>query len=224
MRGTIYIVATPIGNLDDITLRALETLRTVDIIACEDTRHTSKLLFHYDIKNKLTPYHDHNKEFKTPHLIEAVESGMNVAIVSDAGTPMINDPGFYLIREALKNEIDIVPIPGASSILTALVGSGLPVDRFSFEGYLPRKKGRTKRLKEIKETAVTMIFFEGPHRLVRTLRDLREFLGDRQAVVARELTKIHEEYIRGDLSDTISHFGENKPRGEFVIMVKGKDK
>ena len=218
--GVIYIVATPIGNLDDISFRAVETLRNVDLIACEDTRHTLKLLNKYEIKNKLIPYHDHNKIKKTPVLIEKLKEGQSLALVSDAGTPSISDPGFYLIREAIKNDIELSPIPGPTSLISAVVASGLEIDRFVFEGYLPRKKGRTKRLKELAEYRVTIVIFEGPHRVIKTLNDLREYLGDRKAAIGREMTKINEEFIRGTLSELIAHYDSRKPRGEYVIVVE----
>jgi len=218
--GVIYIVATPIGNLDDISFRALETLRNVDFIACEDTRHTLKLLNKYEIKNKLIPYHDHNKIKKTPVLIEKLKEGQSLALVSDAGTPSISDPGFYLIREAIKNDIGLSPIPGPTSLISAVVTSGLEIDRFVFEGYLPRKKGRTKRLKELAEYRVTIVIFEGPHRVIKTLNDLREYLGDRKAAIGREMTKMNEEFLRGSLSELIAHYDNRKPRGEYVIVVE----
>lgn len=217
-------MATPIGNLEDISFRAVETLKTADVVACEDTRRTSKLLNHYDIHTKMTPYHDHNKEHKTPSLIEMLKNGKSIALVSDAGTPSISDPGFYLIREAIKNGLQISPIPGPSALISAAIVSGLSINRFSFEGYLPRKKGRTKRLKQLAEYDVTIVIFEGPHRILKTLRDLRSFLGDRKAAIGREMTKINEEFLRGNLSDLIAIFAERKPKGEFVILVERNEK
>lgn len=218
--GVIYIVATPIGNLDDISFRAVETLRNVDFIACEDTRHTMKLLNKYEIKNRLIPYHDHNKIKKTPVLIEKLKKGQSMALVSDAGTPSISDPGFYLIREAIKNDIELSPIPGPTALISAVTASGLEIDRFVFEGYLPRKKGRTKRLKELAEYRVTIVIFEGPHRVIKTLNDLRKYLGDRKAAIGREMTKMNEEFLRGSLSELIAHYDNRKPRGEYVIVVE----
>ena len=218
--GVIYIVATPIGNLGDISLRAIETLKKVDLIACEDTRHTLKLLNKYEIKNKLIPYHDHNKIKKTPILIEKLKEGQTLALVSDAGTPSISDPGFYLIREAIKHNIELSPIPGPTSLISAVVASGLEIDRFVFEGYLPRKKGRTKRLKELAEYRVTIVLFEGPHRVIKTLNDLRVYLGDRKAAIGREMTKMNEQFLRGSLSELIEHYDSRKPRGEYVIVVE----
>ena len=223
-KGILYIVATPIGNLGDISFRAIKTLNSVDVVACEDTRRTSKLLNHYEISTKMIPYHDHNKEHKTPSLIEMLKDGKSIGLVSDAGTPSISDPGFYLIREAIKNDIRISPIPGASSLITAAIASGLPIDKFIFEGYLPRKKGRTKRLKQLANYDVTIVIFEGPHRLVKTLRDVSSFLGDRNAAIGREMTKINEEFLRGKLSDLIAIFSERKPKGEFVILVERNEK
>ena len=217
-------MATPIGNLGDISFRAIETLKSVDIVACEDTRRTAKLLNHYDIRTKMTPYHDHNKEYKTSSLIEMLNQGKSIALVSDAGTPSISDPGFYLIREAIKNDIQISPIPGASALIIAAIASGLAIDKFVFEGYLPRKKGRTKRLKQLAEYDVTIVIFEGPHRILKTLRDISKFLGDRNAAIGREMTKINEEFLRGKLSDLIAIFTERKPKGEFVILVEKNEK
>jgi len=222
--GSIYVVSTPIGNLADISLRAIDILKTVDLIACEDTRQTSKILNHYEIKNKMTPYHDHNKEYKTSSLIEMIKKGKSIALVSDAGTPGISDPGFYLIREAIKNDINISPIPGPSALTAATVASGMEIDRFMFEGYLPRKKGRLKRLKELAAYKVTIVIFEGPHRVLKSLRDLRDIFGDRKAAIGRELTKVHEEFVRGNLSDLIANFSEHKPKGEFVILIEGNKK
>ena len=217
-------MATPIGNLGDISFRAIKTLNSVDVVACEDTRRTAKLLNHYNISTKMTPYHDHNKEYKTPSLIEMLEDGKSIGLVSDAGTPAISDPGFYLIREAIKSDIQISPIPGASSLITAAIASGLPIDKFIFEGYLPRKKGRTKRLKQLAKYDVTIVIFEGPHRLLKTLRDISSFLGDRNAAIGREMTKINEEFLRGKLSGLIAIFSDRKPKGEFVILVERNEK
>jgi len=217
-------VATPIGNLNDISLRALETLKFVDVVACEDTRRTAKLLNHYEISTKMTPYHDHNKEYKTPTLIDMLRNGKSIGLVTDAGTPSISDPGFYLIREAIKNDIQITPIPGPSALIAAAVASGLSINRFIFEGYLPRKKGRTKRLKQLAKYDATIVIFEGPHRILKTLRDIRSFLGDRKAAIGREMTKMNEEFLRGTLSDLISIFTERKPKGEFVILVERVEK
>lgn len=221
MPGTLYIVATPIGNLEDITHRALRVLREVDIIACEDTRHTRKLLNHYDIKTKVTSYHDHNERERTVELLQALASGVNVAIVSDAGTPSISDPGFRLVSEASTQGVAVVALPGPTALIAALVASGLPTDEFFFAGFLPARSGeRRARLTKLRDTSATLIFYEAPHRIAATLRDAREILGERQAVVARELTKIHEEIARGRLSELIERFGSGeKARGEIVLLI-----
>jgi len=169
----------------------------------------------------MTPYHDHNKEYKTRSLIELIKKGKSIALVSDAGTPGISDPGFYLIREAIKNDINISPIPGPSALTAAAVASGMEIDRFLFEGYLPRRKGRLKRLKELAAYKVTIVIFEGPHRVLKSLRDLKDTFGDRKAAIGREMTKLNEEFIRGNLSDLIASFNERKPKGEFVILIEG---
>jgi 16S rRNA (cytidine1402-2'-O)-methyltransferase len=219
--GTLYIVATPIGNLEDITHRALRVLREVDLIACEDTRHTRKLLNHYDIKTKVTSYHDHNERERSVELLQALASGVNVAIVSDAGTPGISDPGFRLISEAGAKGIAVVAVPGPTAVIAALVASGLPTDEFFFAGFLPSRSGaRRTRLTELRDIPATLIFYEAPHRLAATLRDAREILGERAAVIARELTKIHEEIARGRLSELAQRFGsEERTRGEIVLLI-----
>ena len=224
-RGVLFVVSTPIGNLEDITLRALRVLREVDLVAAEDTRKSGILLKHYQIKNKLTSYHDYNKEKKTPFLITELKSGRNLAVVSDAGTPGISDPCYYLVREAIKQDIRVVPIPGSSALLSALVVSGLPTDRFVFEGFLPQKKSkRVKRLKELSSEKRTLIFFESPHRLIRTIEDLKEIFGERRIVVARELTKKFEEIIRGKVTDVENDLKKRKIKGEMVIVVEGEGK
>lgn len=220
--GTLYIVSTPIGNLSDMTIRALDTLKKVDFIAAEDTRHASILLKHYSIKTKRISYYKENEERRSKELVEKIKAGENVALISNAGTPAISDPGIKLIRRAIENGIPVVPIPGVSSVLAALVASGLSPDRFCFEGFLPKKKGRRKRLEELRSDPRTLIFFESPYRIVKTLQDLMEFFGDRQCVVAREMTKIYEEFRRGNLSELIQYFSNVKPRGEFVLVVEGK--
>ncbi len=220
MSGTLYIIATPIGNLKDITLRALETLKQVDLIVCEDTRHTQKLLTHYQIQKPLTSLFEHNERLKVPSLIRQLQEGRTIGLVSDAGTPGISDPGFVLIREAIRNEIPVIPIPGSSAMITALVVSGLPTDRFCFEGFLPQKSAACKRkLEEIKEERRTMIFYESPHRIVKTLKLMLEVWGDVFIVCARELTKLHEEILRKPLSEQIQHFTQVPPRGEMVLVI-----
>ncbi|KPJ49242.1 MAG: 16S rRNA methyltransferase [candidate division Zixibacteria bacterium DG_27] len=219
------MVSTPIGNLEDMTLRALRVLSQVDLIAAEDTRHTGVMLQQYEVNNQLTSYHDHNKEKKAPRLISFLKSGKNVAMVSDAGTPGISDPAFYLVRAAVKEGIEVVPVPGPSAFLAALVVSGLPTDRFVFEGYLPQKQSkRLKKLESLKEEERTIIFYESRHRLKQVIEDILETFGDRQTVLARELTKKFEEVRRGKTSEILTHVSSKGLRGEVVILVAGKPK
>lgn len=220
--GTLYIVGTPIGNLEDITQRALRTLREVAVIACEDTRETRKLLNHFQIDTPVTSYHEHNKRTAGPRLIERLLGGDDVALVTDAGMPAISDPGEDLVRSAIEAGIPVVPVPGPTAFVTALVASGLPTRRFVFEGFLPHK-GRERReaLERLKAEERTVILYEAPHRLRETLQDLRAALGDRRAVACRELTKLYEEYVRGMLSELIVHFEAHEPRGEFVLILDG---
>jgi 16S rRNA (cytidine1402-2'-O)-methyltransferase len=219
MPGTLYLVATPIGNLADITYRAVEVLQEVDLIACEDTRHTRKLLQHYGITTGTISYHEHNEEQRALQLIDLLKQGSNIAVVSDAGTPSISDPGFRLVRAAIEHELPVVPIPGPSALIAALIAAGLPTDEFFFAGFLPsRTNARRARLSELRSVPGTLIFYEAPHRLPATLKDAREILGERAAVVARELTKLHEEIRRGLLSELGSHFNENV-RGEIVVLI-----
>ena len=222
--GTLYVVATPIGNLGDMTHRAIDILRGVDLIACEDTRRTRTLLAYYSAHTPTTSYHDHNKVAKTPNLLKTLRGGSSIALVSDAGTPGISDPAFYLVRAAIEDGINVTPIPGASAALAALVASGLPTDSYLFEGFLPRQKGRVKRLKALVKEERTIILFEAPHRLLRTLEDLRATLGNRRVAVGRELTKKFEQFIRGQLSDIIDYFSKTSPKGEFVLVVSGRGK
>lgn len=222
--GVLYLVSTPIGNMEDITLRALRVLSEADIIAAEDTRRTGMLLRHHGIQNRLESYHDHNKERKSPFLMNRIVEGQSVAVVSDAGTPGISDPAFYLVRKAHEASIPVVPVPGATAGVAALVVSGLPTDRFVFEGFLPSKKGRRKRLDAIAKEERTIVLYESPHRLLRTLTDLHHALGSRSAVICRELTKKFEEVTRGSLPDLLSTFSERKIQGEFVLVVKGRSK
>src|SRR5574337_1298583 len=220
--GTLYIVATPIGNLEDITLRAIRILKEAGLIAAEDTRHTRRLLDKYHIENQLTSYHDHNKEEKAPVLVARLLEGKSVALVSDAGTPGISDPGYFLINLALDQKIPVVPIPGATAAIAALSISGMPTDSFAFEGFLPPKQtARTKRLKELATEKRTVIFYEAPHKIIKTIEDMLEVFGDRRAVVTRELTKIHEETIRGTLSEIRQRLNEAAIRGEFTIILHG---
>ena len=223
MKRKIYLVATPIGNLDDITLRAIKTLKEVDIVAAEDTRHTLKLLNHLEIKKPLISYYKQNEKIKSNILIEKVLNGENIAIVSDAGTPGISDPGEEIVKEAIKNGIEIIPIPGACALINALIASGLNTKEFIFVGFLStNKKEKQEKLEKIKKIKSTLIFYEAPHKLINTLQAIKEILGDRKVVLAREITKIHEEYIRGEISDILEKM-EN-PKGEFVIVVEGSNK
>jgi len=221
MQGTLYVVSTPIGNLEDITQRAIRVLGEVDLIACEDTRHTHKLLQHYGISTKTISYHEHNEQERSGKLIDLLLRGTNVAVVSDAGTPGISDPGFRLIRLAVAKQVQVVPIPGPSALVTALVASGLPTDEFFFGGFLPARSGaRQTRLNELRSVPGTLIFYEAPHRLAATLKDAFEILGEREAVVARELTKLHEEIARGRLSELAARFSSAETaRGEIVLIV-----
>jgi 16S rRNA (cytidine1402-2'-O)-methyltransferase len=223
MSGKLFVVATPIGNIADMTFRGVETLKSVDLIVSEDTRRTGILLKHYSITTHQLPYHDHNKEKVTPRIIIQLLDGKNVAVVSDAGTPGISDPGFYLIRECLKNNIEVIPVPGPSSIIAAIVISGLPTDRFCFEGFLPRTTGKMKkRLDELKGDKRTIVVFESAMRINRTLAMILEVLGDRDAFVGRELTKKFEQTYRNKVSELIEIFKDKPPRGELVLVVAGK--
>jgi len=221
MPGTLYLVATPIGNLADITHRAIQVLNHVDLIACEDTRHTHKLLQHYAINTKTISYHEHNEQQRETQLIELLKQGSNIAVVSDAGTPSISDPGYRLVRAAIENEVRVVPVPGPSALISALVAAGLPTDEFFFAGFLPPKSNaRRARLAELQAVPGTLIFYEAPHRLSATLKDAYEILGEREAVVARELTKIHEEIRRGRLSSLSAHYAnDDNTRGEIVVLI-----
>ncbi|MFH0732823.1 MAG: 16S rRNA (cytidine(1402)-2'-O)-methyltransferase [Candidatus Omnitrophota bacterium] len=223
MTGTLFIVATPIGNLKDITLRAIDTLKQVDLIACEDTRHTKKLTAHFDIKTATTSYFEYNQAKKTQYIIDLLKTGKSVALVSDAGTPGINDPGYKVVKDAIENNINVTVIPGASAIISALVVSGLATDRFTFEGFLPNKSAaRRKRLNALRDEKRTMIFYESPHRILKCLADMLDIFGDINIVCARELTKKFEEIKRGRVKEALEHFTHNKPRGEFVILVNLK--
>ena len=220
MSGTLYLVATPIGNLADISQRALQVLNDVDLIACEDTRHTHKLLQHYGITTKTISYHEHNEQQRTAQLIDSLKQGSDVALVSDAGTPAISDPGFRLVRAAIENEVTVVPVPGPSALISALVAAGLPTDEFFFAGFLPsRSNARRVRLEALKTVPGTLIFYEAPHRLAATLKDAYEILGEREAVVARELTKLHEQIKRGRLSELANFYEEEDARGEIVLLI-----
>jgi len=223
-KGKLYIVATPIGNLEDITFRAVEILKNVDVIGVEDTRHSAPLLKKYGISTPTISFYEYNEMKRSEEFLSQLKQGKNIAIISDAGTPTVSDPGYRLISEAAKLDIKIVPIPGASSVLTALVGSGFPTDRFIFEGFLPKKKGRQTRLEEWKNEQRTIIFFESPHRVEKTLEDCLEHLGDRELSIGREMTKMFEEFHRGRISELLEYFSNEKPRGEFVFVLKAEKK
>lgn len=218
MKGKIYLVATPIGNLEDITFRAISVLKDVDIIAAEDTRHTLKLLNYYEISKPLISYHRHNEDVKSDVLIEKVLNGQNVAIVTDAGTPGISDPGEEIVKEAIKNNIEIIPIPGACAFVNAIIASGLNTKQFSFYGFLPmNKKLRKKTFENILKENKTIIIYEAPHKLHKTLQDILDNIGDIKCVIAKELTKIHETFFRGKISDLINNF--ESPKGEYIILI-----
>ncbi|MBM4260107.1 MAG: 16S rRNA (cytidine(1402)-2'-O)-methyltransferase [Deltaproteobacteria bacterium] len=222
MTGTLYIVATPIGNLEDVTLRALRILKEVNLIAAEDTRHTQTLLRHYDIRTPLVSYHEHNERAKAQELVADLLAGKNVALVSDAGTPAVSDPGYRLVVAAVAAKVNVVPIPGASASVLALSASGLPTDRFAFEGFLPAKtRERRSLLQALRVESRTLLFYEAPHRLADSLRDLQEILGDREIVIARELTKLHEEFLRGRVSEVLAALGDQAIRGEITLVVRG---
>ncbi len=225
MNGKLYLVPTPIGNLEDITLRALRILKEVDLILAEDTRTSAPMLKHFEIDQKVFAHHQHNEHKAVAEIVKFLKEGKNIALISDAGTPAISDPGFLLVREVLKHDLPIECLPGATAFVPALVNSGLPNDRFTFEGFLPVKKGRQTRLKELIYEQRTMIFYESPHRLLKTLEEFIEYYGaERQASISRELTKMFEENVRGTLTEIKTHFEENILKGEFVIVVAGSEK
>ena len=222
-KAKLYIVATPIGNLGDITFRAIEALKAVDVILAEDTRETKKLLKHYEINKQMYSFHQHNEHKSVPALIEQLQNGTSFALCSDAGTPGISDPGFLLIRACVEHHIDVISLPGPTAVISALVSSGLPCDRFVFEGFLPHKKGKQTKLKSLIEEERTVVFYESPHRILKTLYLIQEILGDRRPlVICRELTKKFEEVIRGSSTELINHFETNAPKGEFVLIIGGK--
>ena len=220
--GQLFVVGTPIGNLEDVTLRAISTLQSVDIILAEDTRNSKKLLDAHKIETKMISYHEHSNDKEIKKIIDLLLEGKDLALISDAGTPTISDPGYGLIRDCIKHDIVIVPIPGVSAITAAMSVSGLPSDSFTFVGFLPQKKGRLKKIEQLKNIENTVILFESPYRLEKTLNQLLEHLGNRSVVVGRELTKLYEEVIRGNLTDVIKYFSKSKVKGEIVIMI-GKD-
>jgi 16S rRNA (cytidine1402-2'-O)-methyltransferase len=222
MAGVLYVVATPIGNLEDITLRALRVLKEVNRIAAEDTRHTQTLLNHYGITTPLTSYHEHNERSKVRSLIERLARGENIALVSDAGTPAISDPGYRLVGAAIRENLSVVPIPGACAALAVLSASGLPSDRFAFEGFLPAaKQERKNKLQALKGETRTMIFYEAPHRLKESLEDLLQIFGDREISIGREMTKLHEEFLRGAVSAVLLQLAERDVKGELTLIVHG---
>jgi 16S rRNA (cytidine1402-2'-O)-methyltransferase len=219
----LYIIPTPIGNLEDITLRAIKVLKEVDLILAEDTRTSGKLLKHYDITTHMQSHHMHNEHKMVDRIVDRLSSGESIALISDAGTPAISDPGFLLTRACIKNNIEIECLPGATAFVPALVNSGLPNDKFVFEGFLPVKKGRQTRLHLLTEETRTMVFYESPHKLIKTLTQFAEYFGeDRHISISRELTKLYEETIRGSVKEVLTHFENKPPKGEFVIVVEGK--
>ena len=221
--GLLYVVPTPVGNLEDMTLRAVRILREADLILAEDTRTSGVLLKHFEIKNHLMSHHKFNEHGTSAAIVERIKAGQTVALISDAGTPGISDPGFFLVREAVNAGVEVQCLPGATAFVPALVSSGLPCDRFCFEGFLPQKKGRATRLEALKDEPRTMIFYESPYRVLKTLQQLAEHFGcDRRASACREISKVHEESVRGTLDELIAHFKATEPRGEFVIVVEGK--
>ncbi len=223
-KSTLYICPTPIGNLADITIRTLQTLNSADIIAAEDTRHTRKLLSHYDIHTPLISYHKHNHNSASPIILDKLSQGQSVALVSDAGTPIISDPGENLVKICIQHGYNVISLPGASASITAIVGSGLNADQFLFIGFLDRNKGKQKKqLEKIKNLEYTIIFYESPHRILKTLQNILEVLGNRQIVLARELTKTYEEYLRGTADELINRYKDKTPKGEFVLLVSGTD-
>lgn len=220
----LYLIPSPIGNLADITFRAIEILKSVDLVLAEDTRTSSFLLSHYNIEKPITPYHQHNEHRVLQHLVEQLNCGKTMALLTDAGTPGISDPAFLLVRECIKNNIKVECLPGATAFVPALINSGLPINRFVFEGFLPQKKGRQTMFKKLAEEERTMIFYESPMRLVKTLEDLILYFGaNRQCSVSRELTKVFEENKRGDLQEVCDHFKQKTVKGEIVIVVQGKE-
>ena len=222
--GILYIVPTPVGNMEDMTLRAIRILKEADVVLAEDTRTSGILLKHFDIKNHLLSHHKFNEHGTSASVIERLQAGQTVALISDAGTPGISDPGFFLVREAVRAGIEVQTLPGATAFVPALVSSGLPCDRFCFEGFLPQKKGRQTRLLSLADEERTMVFYESPYRVLKTLQQFSEVFGpDRQVSVCREISKVHEESIRGTLAEVTAHFKEHEPRGEFVLIVSGND-
>lgn len=223
--GILYIVPTPVGNMEDMTLRAIRILKEVDLVLAEDTRTSGVLLKHFDIRNQLLSHHKFNEHGTSAGIVSRLLGGQNVALISDAGTPGISDPGFFLVREAVKAGVEVQTLPGATAFVPALVSSGLPCDRFTFEGFLPQKKGRQTKLQSLATEERTMLFYESPYRLVKTLEQFAEVFGaDRQVSVCREISKIHEESVRGTLAEVVAHFKAHEPKGEIVIVLAGREK
>ena len=222
MSGSLYIVPTPIGNLEDITFRAVRVLKEVDLIAAEDTRHTQVLLNHYDIRTSVTSYHEHNERGKARELVEQLRQGRSIALLSDAGTPMISDPGYRLVVEAIRAGVQVIPLPGPSAVTAALSAAGLPTDRFGFEGFLPAKKSeRRSALEALKKDTKTLVFYEAPHRLKETLADMAEIFEDREVAIGREISKVHEEFLRGALREILATVEQQTVRGEITLVVQG---
>ena len=220
--GILYVVPTPVGNMEDMTFRAIRILKEADLILAEDTRTSGILLKHYEIKNQLMSHHKFNEHGTTAGIVERLKAGATIALISDAGTPGISDPGFYLVREAVAAGQEVQCLPGATAFVPALVSSGLPDDRFCFEGFLPQKKGRMTRLENLRDEERTMVFYESPYRVVKTLKQFAEVFGeDRKVCCCREISKVHEECVRGTMTEVIAHFTEKEPKGEFVIVVEG---
>ncbi|MGD0591833.1 MAG: 16S rRNA (cytidine(1402)-2'-O)-methyltransferase [Bacteroidota bacterium] len=223
VRGTLFLVATPIGNLEDITYRAVKVLSSVDLIAAEDTRKTKILLARYDINKPMMSYYSYNEKGRAPQLIEKLLAGQSIALVSDAGTPGISDPAFHIVQQAVEKEIPIIPLPGPTAFISALIVSGLPTDRFVFEGFLPLKKGRKTKFESLKSESRTIILYEAPHRILKTLADVVAFFGNRRIVVARELTKKFEEIVRGNAEFVLAQLEKKTPRGEYVVIIEGNE-
>ena len=220
-RGVLYLVATPIGNLEDISYRAVKVLGSVDLIAAEDTRKTKILLDHYSISKPLLSYYSYNEKQRAPQLLEKLLAGQSIALVSDAGTPGISDPAYHIVQQALQNNIPVIPIPGASAFISALIVSGLPTDRFVFEGFLPLKKGRKTKFEFLRTETRTIVFYESPHRILKTLTEISTYWGNRKVVIARELTKKFEEITRGSIQAVLAELSQKQPRGEYVVVVEG---
>ena len=223
LAGKLYLVPTPIGNMGDITHRAVEVLRQVDLVACEDTRHSGSLLKRFGLSKKLISYYDFNEARRAQQLLTKIKQGLSIAVITDAGSPGISDPAYRVVQAAIDGNVDIVPLPGATAIIPALSASGLPTDRFFFEGFLPHKSAaRRKRLEQLKQFEHTLVFYESPHRIEKSLGDMLEILGDRQACLAREISKLYEQFIRGSISDILAEIASKPPKGEIVLIIEGK--